>query len=147
MESGLQTKELEIGDITFQTTQFPAMRAFEVLASLIKVGGPVLALIANADQTADLSTIAPQLSSALSGLKASEAKTLLQDMLANTRAIVRDGGKLKIIELTSEEKINSVFSGKLMVMFQVFGHALRTNYGDFSVGSDQTAPTPALENG
>lgn len=146
MESGLQTKNVEIDDIEFQTTQFPAMRAFEILASLIKVAGPVLTLIANADQTADLSTLAPQLSGALSGLKPSEAADLLKSMFSSTRAIVRDGGKLKIVELNSEERINSVFSGKLMMMFQVFGHALRTNYGDFSVGSDQTAPDPALDN-
>lgn len=118
------------------------MHALEVLASLVKVAGPALSVLSAAGSDTELSAIAPQLGAALAGLKPAEASDLVCKLLSGTRAFVKDkAGASRLVELNSQDKINTVFSGRLKVMFQVVAHAIRTNFGDFAQGSDQTAPS------
>ena len=140
---GTQMKSVTIDGVEFQTDQFPAMHALEVLAQLVRVAGPALSILSSANPETELSDLAPQLGAALSGLKPADANELVRKLLSQTRAFVqaKDGGT-RIVELTTEEKINQVFSGKLKVLFQVVGHSIRTNYGDFSEGSGSTDLAP-----
>ncbi len=131
----LKTVPLVIDDIEFSTTQFPAMRALEVMVSLQR-------LTAGMNPNTQLTAAAPGL---LSGLDGPSAKKLVLDLLECTTALIRTP-VAKIVTLNKQETIDLVFSGKLKVLFQVVAHAIEVNFGDFSEGSDELAPqtqTPA----
>jgi hypothetical protein len=132
----LKTEAVTIDDIRFETTQFPAMRAFELLARLVKSVGPAIGALTNIDPNTELSSIGPQLMAGLSTLNPSEAAKLVEDVLACTTADVDN----KRISLSTKSNIDLVFSSKLKTMFKVLGHALKVNYQDFNEGSDPAAP-------
>ena len=137
----LKTESVEINGTEYQTTQFPALHSLEVLATLVRVAGPVLAVLGAANQEAELSTITPQLMQAMHGMKPSDARDLVLSLLSNTNAMVRSAnGQMRLVLLNSQSSVDSVFSGKIKDMFAVVGHAIRVNYGDFIGGSDPSAP-------
>ena len=132
----LKTVTLTVDDVEFSTTQFPAMKALEVMVSLQRLA------TANVSPNAQISQAAPAL---MSGLDGASAKKLVLDLLQCTTALVRDPAP-KLIQLTSQQAIDQVFSGKLKVLFQVIGHAIEVNYGDFNEGSPDPAPLhPTLD--
>ncbi len=132
----LKTEKVTVDGIEFQTTQFPAMRAFELLARLVKSLGPAVGALTNLDPTMDLTHAGPQLMAGLATLNPAEAAKLVEEVLTCTTALVDN----KLIPLNSRENIDVVFSSKLKMMFKVLGHALKVNYQDFSAGSDPAAP-------
>ena len=138
----LKTESFTATDGTiFNTTQFPAMHSLELMAQLMKTIGPALAALQGVSVDTDLSALGPALSGALAGLKPNEASQLVLAVLASTTAqVTNPSGQQKIMQLNSREVIDLVFSNKLKTLFDVLEHALKVNYSDFFVGSDQVAP-------
>lgn len=138
----LKTVSKDLGDLTYTTTQFPAMRSVQLLTRLAKVAGPVLAALAGAQPTDDISVHAPKLAGALAGLEPVEASSLVADVLMCTAVAVPDAAGGRRIEFTSATNIDLVFSGRLGDLFKILMWVIEVNYGDFSVGS-APQPTPA----
>lgn len=148
MTLNLKSEPVEIAGTTYETTQFPAMRAYGLLTRLVKAIGPALGVLASADKETQLADMGPVLGAALANVSPSEAQGILVEALAATTAVFKgENGAMKLVELTSTAKIDEVFSGKLKTMFQVLVHALKVNYGDFSEGSDPAAPTDQASSG
>jgi hypothetical protein len=129
----LKTVSLTVGDIEFQTTQFPAMRALEVMVSLQRLAAPAQGVNSNTQ----LSNAAPAL---MANLEPGAARKLVLDLLECTTALVRTP-QSRLIPLNKQENIDFIFSGKLKMLFDVMGHAIEVNFGDFSEGSEDPAPT------
>lgn len=136
----LKTEPVTIGGILFETTQFPAMRSYALLTRLVKAIGPAMSILAAADKELRLEDMGPILGSALANVTPAEAQGILLEALSCTTAEITDATGGRVIGLTGADKVDLVFSGRLKVMFQVFAHALKVNYSDFSEGSDQDAP-------
>jgi hypothetical protein len=130
MHMALKTVPLEIDGIEFQTTQFPAMRALEVMVSLQKIA-------AGSNQNAQLAA------AMMASLDQASMKKLVLDLLECTVALVKSP-QAKLIALNKPEGIDQVFSGKLRMLFTVIQHAVEVNYGDFNDGEETApqAPTP-----
>jgi hypothetical protein len=125
----LKTVQLKIDDIEFSTTQFPAMRALEVMVNLQRLTAGM-----NPDQS--LAQAAPHL---MAGLDGPAARKLVMDLFESTTALLRTPTH-KIVTLNSQANIDLVFNGKLKMLFQVVAHAIEVNFGDFGEGSDGPAP-------
>lgn len=141
----LKYEEVEIDNIKFGTTQFPAMRSLELMGKLVQTIGPALGVISTADPNTPLEQLAPVLAGALSNLKPAELGTLALEILAGTSATVETDGKFRRLDIMSKKDFDEVFSGRLMTMFKAVLHALQVNYADFGFGSGpaQDAPNPA----
>lgn len=126
----LKTVAKTIGDIEFQTTQFPAMRALEVMVSLQR-------LATNVNPNMQLSQAAPTI---MAGLDPAGARKMVLDLLQSTTALVKTAQGSRLITLDKQENIDLIFSGKLKVLFEVMAHAIEVNYGDFNDGSNDPAP-------
>jgi hypothetical protein len=122
------------GELEFSTTQFPCMKALEIMVSLQKLG----------------SSGAPgnaHISAAMAGLKPEEAGKLFVDVLQCTTTIIETPQGKRQITFNSKDALDKVFSGRLKLLFDVLEHAIEVNYGDFTEGSDVPAPpaqTPDL---
>lgn len=123
----LKAAAVQVGDHTFTTQQFASLHGVEVLTKLMKQLGPAIATLVGADPTQELAGLGPQLGAALRTTDPKEMRGLMVDMLAGTTT-VHNG---KIVTLSSPEKIDMVFSGKLHHLFEVFGHAVEVNFSDF----------------
>ena len=137
----LKQETKEIDGLTFTTRQFPAMRAFNLMARLAKAAGPVLMLVdANGE---GLSLNAGMIQSVLGSLDPREVTALLPEVLNSTTALVPDATGGREFSLADSKNIDLVFSGRLPVLFQVIGFALQVNFQGFSIGS--VPGVPALE--
>lgn len=128
-----KTVSLTIDEIEFQTTQFPAMRALEVMVELQKAsatsGTP------NASVTSGFMT----------GLSAQATKKLVMELLECTQALVHTP-TTKLVPLDKQTNIDLIFSGKLKMLFQVIGHVIEVNFADLTEGSEELAPpAPTLD--
>ncbi len=130
----LKREKKIIGDLEFDTSQFPAMLSFTLLAKVAKIVGPALGALQKLDPSTELSGVA--MAGAFAGVDPKDATALIPEILSET-AVYMDG---KFIQLNSKSNIDLVFSGRLMVMFQVVGFVLQVNYGDFFEGSGLPAP-------
>ena len=139
----LKTESLELDGITFSTTQFGAMRAFKLMARLIKQVGPAMGALTGAEATTELSTMGPALVGALESLDPDEAARLLLDILAGTSALV-DGKNMDFIGKTAQSNFDIVFTGRLGTMFKVVGAALQLNYSDFFAGVTPETPVTTM---
>lgn len=127
----LKSESLTIGDATFETTQFAAIRSLTLLARLMKTLGPAIGALKSMDLSTDVSVVA----GALSNLEPAEAAALALAILEGTSATVKEGGELRNIPLVTQPAVDRVFSGRLLTMFKVLAHAVRVNYSDFGIGS------------
>ncbi len=125
----LKTVTKIIDDIEFQTTQFPAMRALEVMVTLQKIA-------AGSNQSEQLAT------AMMAGMDQASMKKMVLDLLECTTALVPGtaGSPTKLIPLNKAEGIDRVFSGRLKMLFDVIHHAVEVNFGDFNEGSNDLAP-------
>lgn len=122
----LKTETREIDGTEFTVTQFPAMKALEVMASL-----------QNASVGMDPSV---KLGQIVTGkMDAAAQKKMVLDVLQCTQALVREP-TMKLIALTDQKAIDQIFSGRLRTMFKVIEFAVEVNYGDFKDGSEVSAP-------
>jgi hypothetical protein len=136
----LKTESTTIDGMEFQTTQFPAMASFNLLARLVKTLGPAISALTAANPETDLRDLAGPLAAGLQTLNADDASRLVLDVLSCTTALVQGPSGTKLVALNTQGNIDVVFSGRLMVMFKVLAHALKVNYEDFAGGSDPAAP-------
>ena len=138
----LPHESVELDGVKFTTTKFPAVQGFTLLTRLTKAIGGALVVLSRLDPNSEL---APGvLIEALGALDPAEVEALLPKVLAGTSALVEDGGKSRQVHLNSTTNIDSVFNGREMsVMFKVIGHALKTNYGNFSLGTAAETATAA----
>jgi Phage tail assembly chaperone protein, TAC len=135
----LKTEVVVIDDLKFETTQFPAMRAYKLMTKLVKHLGPAIAMLGAADGDVDIRHMAPALGAALGSMNDQDAASLLLEVLGCTTIELEDAS----INLGSQKSIDGVFSGRLSVMFQVAAHALKVNYQDFFSGSAESTPEAA----
>lgn len=133
----LKSESVEFDGIIFETTQFPAMRAYGLLARLVKVIGPAMSVLAGADKDTRLEDMGPVLGGALANVTPAEAQSLLLEIFGSSTAQVTDQTGPRILQLGTQAGVDQVFTGRLKVMFKVLAHALKVNFGDFSEGSDQ----------
>jgi hypothetical protein len=139
MSMNLKTEEATLGEFRFTCTQFPAMRGTVLLARLVKIMGPALAALMKLDPNAALTdtAVVGELSGAFAALNPDEIPPLVAQILQCTSVATEDG---TIIALDKPTSIDLVFSGRLFLMFQAVGFALRVNFGNFSAGSAPAAP-------
>lgn len=121
----LKTEKKTFKGVDFETTQFPAYFAYELLAKISD-----RAAKAGWDPSMDITRMGPAMLD----------PELTLRILSSTRAILTENGRTGIVEITSKERFNQVFSGRLAVVFDVVNWVMETNYGDFSEGSDPAAP-------
>lgn len=138
----LKTEAITLDGIVFETTQFPAMRAYGLMAKLLKQLGPAMAILAEVDGETQMSALAPVLGGAMSNVEPVEAQKLLVEILAGTTAQTNDALGGRVVSLGDVKAIDDVFSGRLVVLFQVAAHALKVNYSDFFGVSARAAATP-----
>jgi hypothetical protein len=121
-----------IDGLEFTVVPFPALHALGLLARLMKSIGPALSALGNADESEDISKIAP----ALAALSPSEAQSLALEILSGTFVWLDDGKGPRKFELGKKEKFDAVFNGRIRTMFKVLGLALRANFAGFTDGSE-----------
>lgn len=128
----LKTETKEIDGIEFTVTQFPAMKALEVMASLQNASSGM-------DPNMKLGHIA------VGKMDPVAQRKMVLDVLQCTQALIREPS-LTLVALTDQKAIDRVFSGRLRTMFKVIEFAVEVNYGDFKEGSEDPAPpTPTQD--
>lgn len=140
----LKTEQLVEDGITFETTQFPAMRAYGLMTKLLKTLGPAMAVLSEVDAESQMATLAPMIGGALANVDPVDAQKLIVEILSGTTAQISDALGGRLVSLDSAKVLDDVFSGRLKVMFQVAAHALKVNYSDF-FGAAAPAAQPAVE--
>ena len=136
----LKSAQTTVDGIVFETTQFPAMRALELMGRLTKVLGPTLGALASADPDAELDSLGPVLAMALKDLEPKELSAIAVELLAGTTALVQGAAGMTLVTLGSRENLDLVFSSRLFALFKVAVHAIKVNYGDFIGGSGLGVP-------
>lgn len=134
-----KSESIELDGLTFRTTQFAAMKGFALLAKLAKLIGPALAALSGAAPDTDVATLAPALMGAMRDLDDAQMSALAAEILAQT-SVMADGSGKK--DFSDRKNIDVVFTGRLMLLFKVLGHAVRVNFADFFAGS---APAGAAD--
>lgn len=132
----LNKEDQVIDGMTYSVVQFPAMYGFALLARLAKCIGPALGALSSMGPgtNSDISQMGPVLCEALSTLDPDEAQRLALEILKSTSVIIPDATGGRRVEFTGREKIDEVFSGRLMTMFKVLGFAVKVNFSDFARG-------------
>ena len=141
----MKSETIEVGGISFIVQQFDAWRGGRMFIKTVKLLGPALASLAGMNQDMDMSAAIPQIASALQDLDPDEGMKFVGEMLEVVIACVIDPqlGQRQI-GLVGQQKINQVFSGKLLTMFTVAAHSIRVNFADFIPGNGSSAaPLPA----
>ena len=128
----LKTDSRVIDDLDVKTTQLPALRSFTLFTKLGRIISPALEQAADLFSgkslaTMEVSAIAPALAALFEQLKPDETKDLVHDILENT-VVVLDG---KLYDLSSDDVINHVFTGRFRAMLSTMAFALEVNYSDF----------------
>lgn len=136
----LKSASTTVDGITFETTQFPAMKALELMGRLTKVLGPTLGALASADPEAEMDSFGPVLAMALKDLDPKELSAIAVELLQGTTALVQSATGQTLVQLGSRENLDLVFSSRLSALFKVAVHAIKLNYGDFIGGSGLGAP-------
>jgi len=143
----IKSSDEMVGEFRVQTTQFPAMKAFELFGRLLRALGPAIASLSTLNKDMDLRDALPQLAAGLKAVEPVELSSLLEQLFKNTRVIITDDkGRERGKDLTSRGEIDAVFTGKLMGMLEVAAHVIKVNFADFFAGSgplDGAAPTPS----
>lgn len=120
----LKTETKEVAGLSVATTQLPAMRAYTLLARLLKIAGPAVAQMGKSS----LGEVAAAL---FSNLDPAEFPAVAREILACT-TVTLDG---RTVALSSNEAIDTVFNGRLPALIGVLRHALEVNYSGFFDGS------------
>lgn len=138
-QSNMKSDEREIDGLLVKTVQLPAMRAFKLLARLVKAVGPALGVLTKLDPSAQLDAVAGEIAGAFASLDADEAERLVPEILTKTTVFIPDdrGGSEKLL---TKERIDDMFTGRLMTLFRVLGFVLQVNFQDFYAGSAPAAP-------
>lgn len=122
-----------IGGRQTTCTQFGAMRATGLAVRLMKIVGPSVAHLLSADvqsvedllkKQVDVGLVVAQL---FHSLDEDTTLQLIRDLLSGV-VVVHNGA---IVELSSDDAINMVFTGKLKLMLESVKFAIQVNYGDF----------------
>lgn len=129
----------DIGGITFQTDAFPAMAGTLILARVVKTAGGAIGGLLRLNPDSQLEEVGAEVGAAFATVNPNEVVELIPAILANTRAEL-DG---KAIELRSKTALDAVFTGRIMLMFQVIGWVLGVNYRDFTPAVAGNASSPA----
>jgi len=119
-----------IDGLEFTCTPFPAWHALGLLPQLQALG--------------------PQFGFAGDGPAVSPNPTIVQatilELLKQTSVMISDAEDkpARRIELTSKEKFNQVFTGRLPTLFKVVAFANKVNFGNFGDGSESEPVDPQL---
>ena len=140
-----QPVEETIDGLQFRVIPFAAYHALGLLAKLAKSLGPALSSLSALDQDTDVRELGPTLRHALASLDPAEAQALALELFKQTSVLIDDGGRaLRRIELTSQQKVDQVFNGRLKTLFKTLGFAMRVNFASFTDGSESAPAAPQL---
>lgn len=123
------TTELQIGDVEYKITTFPASKGLAYLQKLLKIVGPAIGeIFANAavsgTEAFELNIEDEALSAAIRELTVNMDKDnvaqLVEDMI--TAAVLKNGQPLQF---------NQEFSGNYGAMIKIMGAIIKENYSSF----------------
>jgi hypothetical protein len=139
---GLQTKELRVGALRIQTTQFPAVQAFRLWARILPLITPGLGRLPalRSLKLADLGefdvgAFLPALGTIVAQLTPDLAESLMYELLSETEVTYPRGGKLAALKLNSQAAIDEVFGGDVGALLRTMKHALEVNFAGFGIGA------------
>lgn len=125
----LKTQSKYIDDLEITITQLPPIRAFKLLPKLGRVIGPAISEAMKNGKSGDsLLTLGP----ALALVSESELEPLMKELFSTARAKVPNPDRL--VALNSDEAINEVFAGNLLMMVKALIFSVEVNYGSFFGG-------------
>ena len=127
----LESKTTDIGGVTYQVTQLPAMRGFKLLNRLGRTFGPTVAdLLGGATSLADLNVafLAPSIRELFDRLTEAELETLTKELLG--QALVTLEGKTKPLMPVFDIH----FAGRYDDILKLLWFAVEANYGSFFGG-------------
>lgn len=137
---GLRTESRTIDGIDVTVTQHPAIRGLKLGARLTRAIGPTLGYLRGMSMQSDTAELGEALGDLFSRLEGDELTGLLRDVFAFSAATV-DG---KIVELTSDARIDMAFEGRVRTMIAAALFAIEVNFADFFGGaSSGPGPRPA----
>lgn len=146
--TNLNSATITLHGVVYETTQFPAMRSFGLLARLAKVLGPAMVGMADMTGEEDVRALVPVLGAALANVSPQEAQSIVLELFSCTTAEIVEGHGARLENLGTQQAVDRVFSGKLGDMFHLLAHVMKVNYGDFFGGSDPAAgPAQAASGG
>lgn len=129
-----ETRTIDGLDVT--TTQLPAMRSFVLLGKLLKIAGPALGELGEANIGKLVSMVAQSIDPA-------ELPGLAREVLEQT-TVISDGRQ---VQLNSIPLIDNVFNGRLPTLLKVLRFALENGYSGFfddgSLNFDGLVPAAA----
>lgn len=140
----LKTEQRDIQGLAVTTTELPAMRSLKLLTKLGKVFGPLLASLPElkANKLSN-EAIATAIGVALGKLDEADVSTLTRDILASTRVQVDHEKGPRVLDLNSEDRVNTVFEGKLDALLLTMAFALEVNFAAFFLGLRPGVVPPA----
>jgi hypothetical protein len=153
---GIEVQTKKIGGLTFKLSQLPAWTAFRAFHRFLSIVGPVFPALAAAfravrgktpgeplsdDAKAKLlDGLASGLPEALMRCKPEELEALAKELLAPCIITMPTGKSAELLDVLDE-----VLSGKLPVLIQLLGWAVKVHFGDFLPGLMTSGALEALE--
>ncbi len=132
----IETRTKEIGGITYQVTQLPAMKGFKLQRRLAAILGPPAAEVMGGAVSVsellkfnlNLGVLAPALRDLFERLTESELETITRSLLETAQ--VTESGKTGPVMPV----FDTHFAGRYNDLYELIGFALEVNYGDFLGG-------------
>lgn len=131
---GLKHETREIDGISVTSTQFPAMKAYNLFGKLVRLAAPVFGAMAGVGGEPDADATMTAISALFSQLDEETADDLALKLLASTQVLMpasEQRPQPRILSLTSREAIDTAFEGQLMTMLGAMKLAIEVNFSDF----------------
>lgn len=139
---GLKTKELRVGGLRIETTQFAAVQAYRLWARLLPLVAPALARLPSVKSLRvadlgdlDVAAFMPALAAVTEQLTPDAAESLMLEILAGTEASFTRGKKPARLTLSSAAAIDEAFDGDVGSLLKTMKHALEVNFAGFGTGA------------
>lgn len=122
----ISSKKIELEGMTFNVQPLPAMTAVKLDKKVLTVVLPAISGLKNLslDSELDLGALSMAVSEALGRLPDSEFENLVIDLLSCVIYLPKGDSP---VELTSIQQINSVFCGKIVLIYKLLFEVMRFN--------------------
>ncbi len=132
--------EVTVGENKFYIRPFPAFKAVNLSAEVVKLLAPVTGPILNAidtkgglesaiDKDLDLDKALPEFTKALGNLDGDDCEKLLRRLIIEPKTIAVDYND-NVVPLT-EDVLNEIFALNTQNIFVLAFHVIKVNYGGF----------------
>lgn len=115
--------EEEIGGHTFQVYMLPPLVAMEMFTDLATMAGPAISVVAQVNEGVGTDLIAKALEVFFKNYTSSKGQDIIKKLAAKTMVDGRDLGK--------KENFDTLFLGKIGLMFKWIIFALKCQFSDF----------------